>query len=189
MPKILIVYATDHHSTEKMAQAAAKGAATVPDTTVSVKTAEETTADDLTAADGILIGTPVHMGSMDWRVKKLIDTVFSGLWMKGALNGKVGGVFASGGGIGGGGAGNELTMVSILNNFAELGMVMIPLPLCTPGYADGATQWGPYGRAHNHEGKPVGLTDAQLVTSFHHGANVARVAAALSGTKWFATPS
>ncbi len=186
MPKILIIYATDHHSTEKMAHAAAEGARSVADTSVTLKTADETTADDLTAADGILLGSPVHMGSMDWRIKKLIDTVFSGLWMKGALNGKVGGVFVSGGGIGEGGAGSEITMISLLNNLAEMGMVLVPLPLCTPGYADGALQWGPYGRAHNHEGKPVGLTDAQLVPSRHHGANVARVAAALQGVKWFA---
>jgi NAD(P)H dehydrogenase (quinone) len=186
MPKILIVYATDHHSTEKMGNAAADGARSVAGTEVTVKKADDTTAEDIAAADGILLGSPVHMGSMDWRMKKLIDTAFSGLWMKGAMNGKVGGVFVSGGGIGGGGAGNEIAIISMLNNFAEMGMVLVPLPLCTPGYADGATQWGPYGRAHNHEGKPVGLTDAQLVPCRHHGANVARVTAALQGVTWYA---
>jgi NAD(P)H dehydrogenase (quinone) len=123
---------------------------------------------------------------MDWRIKKVIDTICGGLWLKGALIGKVGGVFVSGGGIGGAGAGAEIAQVAMLNNFAELGMLLVPLPVKTPGYADGATQWGPHGRAHDHDGKPVGLTDAQLVTSRHHGANVARVAAAVKGKDLFA---
>ncbi len=186
MTRLLIVYATDHHSTEKMANAAADGARAVPDTEVVLKTADAVTPDDLTAADGILFGSPVHMGSMDARMKAMIDRTCGPLWFHNALVGKVGGVFASGGGLGNGGAGNELTMVSMLNNFAELGMVLVPLPLNTPGYNDAGTQWAPYGRAHNHDGKPVGLADAQLVSSHHHGANVARVAAALKGKELFA---
>ena len=187
MATILIVYATDHHSTEKMAHATAEGVGTVSGASAILKTAEEVTAEDFTAADGVLFGSPVHMGSMDWRVKSMIDKVCGPLWAKDALIGKVAGVFVSGGGIGGGGAGGELTQVSLLNNAAELGMVIIPLPKTSPGYIDGATQWGPYGRAHNHEGKPVGLTDAQLVASRAHGANVARAALALKGASIFAS--
>ena len=184
---ILIVFATDHHATEKMARAAAEGAGSIPDTTVVVKTAEEATAEDFTAADGVLLGSPVHMGSMDWRVKRMIDTVCGKLWLEGKMTGKVGAVFVSGGGIGGAGAGAELTQLALLNNLAELGMLLVPLPLPTPGYQDAATQWGPHGRAHDHDGKPVGLTDAQVVSSRHHGTNVARVAAAVRGKTLFAT--
>ena len=118
MGTILIAYASDYGSTEKMAAAAAEGVREVAGMTALVKKAEEVTADDFIASDGILFGSPVHMGGMDWRMKKLIDTVCSGLWMKNSLNGRVGGVFVSGGGFGGGGGGCELTMLSMLNNFA-----------------------------------------------------------------------
>ena len=93
---ILIVFATDPHATEKMARAAAEEAASVPDTIVAAKTAEE-----VTAADGVLIGSPVHMGSMDWRVKRIIDTVYSRLWLESKPVGKVAGVFVSGGALAG----------------------------------------------------------------------------------------
>ncbi len=186
MANILIVYATDYHSTEKMAHAAAQGVASVPGVTAVVKTAEEAKAEDFTAADGVLFGSPVHMGSMDWRMKTMIDKVCGPLWGKDALVGKVAGVFVSGGGIGGGGAGNELTQVSLLNNAAECGMIMVPFPKTSPGYTDGATQWGSYGRSGNHDGKPVGLTDEQLVAPRAQGAHIARAALALKGANIFA---
>ena len=86
---ILVVYASDYGSTEKMALAAVEGINSVPGGIAAVKKAEEVTAEDMTASDGVLIGSPVHMGSMDWRVKKMIDTVCSGLWMQDKMNGKV----------------------------------------------------------------------------------------------------
>jgi len=87
----------------------------------------------LLASDAVIVGSPVHMGSPDWCVKKFIDTVCSLLWMKDSLIGKVGAVFTSGGGC-------ELPMLAMLNNFAELGMLMVPLPKNTPGYAVGGLQ-------------------------------------------------
>lgn len=187
MAHILIIYATDYHSTEKMAHAAADGAASVPGVSVTVKTAEEVVPEDLTAADGVLFGSPVHMGSMDWRMKTMIDKVCGPLWGKDALIGKVAGVFVSGGGIGGGGAGNEMTQLALLNNAAECGMILIPFPKTSPGYIDGATQWGPYSRTGSHEGKPIGITDTQLAAPRAHGANVARAAIALKGASIFAS--
>ncbi len=147
MVKILIVYETDYGNTQKMAVAALEGVQTVEGASGVVKVAEDVTAEDLLGCDGVLFGSPVHMGSPDWRIKKLIDQVCSKLWMKDLLIGKVAGVFVSGGGFGGAGGGCELTMLALLNNFAELGMIMVPLPKNTPGYKDGGIQWGPYGRS------------------------------------------
>ncbi|MEW6350328.1 MAG: flavodoxin domain-containing protein [Thermodesulfobacteriota bacterium] len=185
MPKITIVYASDYGSTKRMAEAVAEGARSVEGTEVQVKKADEATADDLLSSDGIVIGTPVHMGSVDWRVKKFIDMVCSGLWMKDLVLGKVGAVFASGSGYGGGGGGCELAMLALLNNIAELGLIIVPLPKSTPGYPAAGLQWGPYGRAHDVNLKPVGLSDEQLVSSRHHGIHVARTVAALKGAKIF----
>jgi NAD(P)H dehydrogenase (quinone) len=186
MTKILIVYATDHKGTEKMALAVAEGVKSVPECEAIVKKAEEATMDDLVGSDGLILGSPVHMGSIDWRVKKFIDHVCSGAWMQDKIVGKVGAVFACGSGYGNAGGGSELTMLAMLNNIAELGLVIVPLPKRTPGYPVAGLHWGPYGRAHAEDLSPKGLSEEQLVSSRHHGANVARVTKALKGQTLFA---
>lgn len=185
MAKVLIIYESDYGNTEKMAIAVGEGVQTVNGASATVKKAEDTTADDFLAHDAYIFGTPVHMGSPDWRVKKLIDTVCSKLWMKDKLVGKVGGVFASGGGYGGAGGGNELTFLSLLNNFAELGLIIVPLPKNTPGYKDGGLQWGPYGRSMGTNMEQTGVLPEGLITAYHHGANIARAALAIAGKKIF----
>lgn len=186
MVKVLIVYASDHGGTEKMAQAVAEGAKLVPECEAELKRADQATIQDLLSCDALLVGSPVHMGSIDWRIKKFIDTVCSGAWMQDKMIGKVGAVFASGAGYGNGGGGCELTMLALLNNIAELGMLIVPLPKNTPGYQAAGLQWGPYGRAHAEDLSPKGLSEEQLISSRNHGKNVATVAKALKGIQVFA---
>ncbi len=179
MTNILITYASDYGNTEKMAMAAAESVKTVGGANVIVKKAEDVTAEDFETSDGVLIGTPVHMGSMDWRIKKMIDTVCSGLWMQNKMNGKVAGVFATGSGFGNGGGGVELTMLSLLNNFAELGMFIVPLPKTTINYNKGGLQWGPYGRSADVDMNHVGVTGEVLELMGQHAVHLAKAAAAL----------
>jgi NAD(P)H dehydrogenase (quinone) len=186
MGTVLIAYASDYGSTEKMAKAAAAGVEEVEGMTALLKKAEEVTADDFVNSDGILFGSPVHMASMDWRIKKLIDTVCSGLWMQNKLNGKVGGVFVSGGGFGGAGGGCELAMLSMLNNFAELGLIIVPLPKNTADYKQGGLHWGPYGRSADIDMNNHGVSDEVLALSRRHAKHVARAAKAVSGAGIFA---
>jgi NAD(P)H dehydrogenase (quinone) len=101
--------------------------------------------------------------------------------MKDAMAGRVGGVFATGSNFGGGGGGAELTMLSLLNNLAELGMLIVPLPKGTPGYREGGLQWGAYAQAHDIDMKPRGVNEQNLLAARHHGANVAKVAALTAG--------
>ena len=185
MVNILVCYVSDHGNTKKMAEALVSGAAGVHKTTVLLKEAPAVTADDLIGADAIVLGSPVHMGSMHWKMKKMIDEVCSRLWMPDALVGKVGAVFASGGGLGGAGEGVELAMLSMVNNLIELGMIFVPLPKNTLSYAYGGLHWGPYGRSGDHNGKPVGINESVLPVCRAHGANIARVAQALAGKQCF----
>ena len=186
MVKTLIVYASDYGNTRKMAESIAAGAKSVAGTEVILKAAEELTAEHLLSCDAFITGTPVHMGSPDWRVKKMIDTVCSGLWMKDKLIGKVGGVFSTGGGFGNAGAGCELAMVALLNNLVELGMVIVPLPKNTPGFPLGGLQWGPYARSAGVNMEQTGVSSESLEAAFHHGANITRIAATLRGVQLFA---
>jgi NAD(P)H dehydrogenase (quinone) len=189
MTNVLIVYATDYGNTKKMAEAIAAGAMSVPGTEVSIKLAEDATTDDLNASDAVIVGTPVHMGSPDWRVKKFIDTVCSRLWMKDSMVGKVGAIFATGSGYGNAGGGCELTMLALLNNLVELGMVIVPLPKNTPGYHLAGLQWGPYGRSAGEKMEQTGVTEERLEAARHHGANVARIASVVKGHDLFAKPT
>lgn len=186
MSKILVVYASDYGNTKAMAEAVAKGVKSISGYEAVLRTADEAKEEDFTHSDGIIFGTPVHMGSPDWRIKKLIDTVCSKLWMKDRLIGKVGGVFASGGGFGNGGGGCELSMLALLNNMAELGLIIVPLPKNTPGYKFGGLQWGPYGRSADVNMQNTGVSEDSLEAAFHHGANVARVAKTMHGEEVFA---
>lgn len=186
MIKTLITYASDYGNTKKMAEAIAAGAQSVPGTQINIKSAEEVVAEDFLSSEAIIIGTPVHMGSPDWRVKKMIDTVCSKLWMQDKLIGKVGGVFSTGGGFGNAGGGCEISLIALLNNMAELGLVIVPLPKNTPGYRFGGLQWGPYARSAGVNMEKTGVTDENLEAAFHHGANIVRVAMALNGKSLFA---
>jgi NAD(P)H dehydrogenase (quinone) len=181
MPSVLIVYATDYGSTKAMAEAVAEGARSVAGTSVTLRPAEEATWQEVNAHDALVLGTPVHMGSPDWRVKKFIDTQCSGVWMRDTAVGKVGAVFATAGGFGGGGGGAEIALLALLNNLAELGMLLVPLPKNTPGYAQAGLQWGPCARTGDENMNPIGVQPAQLVSARAHGANIARVAAAVAG--------
>lgn len=186
MTKTLIVYATDYGNTKKMAESVAAGAQSVPGTETVIRFADEVTSEDMITSDAVIVGTPVHMGSPDWRIKKMIDTVCSHLWMKDKLIGKVGGVFATGGGFGNAGGGCELSLLALLNNFAELGFLIVPLPKNTPGYRLGGLQWGPYARSMGVNMEQTGVTPESLEAAFHHGANISRVAASLKGSNLFA---
>lgn len=181
MSKMLIVYASDYGNTEKAAQAIFSGASEIDGMEAEVKKAEDVTADDVLECDALVVGSPVHMGSPDWRVKKFIDTVCSGLWMADKVVGKVGAVFTTGSGFGNSGGGAELCQLALMSNLAELGMVLVPLPKNSPGYAKGGLQWGPHARAHHEDISPGALTDERLEAARTHGIQIARITKRLAG--------
>lgn len=178
---ILIAYHSDYGSTEKIAQAIAAGAsASQEGCRLTLRKAVDTSLQDLQAADVIFFGTPVHMGSMAWPMKKLVDET-SKLWMENVLEGKVGGVFATGGGLGGAGGGIEQTLIALHSNFLEHGMVVVGFPKSLPGYADAGSQWGVAARTGNHEGMPQGVSEPALLAARSYGAHVAAMAAHILG--------
>jgi len=174
--QVLILFHSDYNNTEKMAQAIANGAQAVDDR-VQTKLLQVADAkpEDLVAADVIFLGSPVHMGTMAWKVKKLIDDCGK-LWMENALANKVAGIFATGGGLGNAGGGVELTMISLFANALEHGMIAVGFPKNLAGYADGGLHWGAYARCANSEGMPQPISDKALVAGRSYGAHVTEVA-------------
>ncbi len=118
MAKILIVYDSRTGNTEKMAMAVAEGAKKIKNVEVVVKKAEETKAEDLVDADGIIMGSPTYYGGMSGRLKTLID---ESVKVHGKLDGKVGAAFTSSGGIA---SGAETTLLSIVQAMLVHGMII-----------------------------------------------------------------
>jgi len=180
MTKVLIVHTSSFGNTKRMAEAVAEGVSSVEGAEVIFKEASETTADDVRVADAIIMGSPVRHRTADARVKKCIEDVCEKLWLTDEMVGKVGGVFTVGGGYGDFGAGSELAQLGLLGAFAAAGMILVTLPKTTPGFQFAGMHWGPHGRSGGSQMEPVGITTEMLQAGWRHGANVARVATALS---------
>lgn len=118
MAKLLIAYYSRTGNTEQMAQLIAEGARGVEGVQVDVRPVAEVTPDDLLGYDGIVMGSPVYYGSMAAEMKQLID---DSVRHHRKLDGKVGGGFASAGGIGGG---NETTVLDIIKALMIHGMIV-----------------------------------------------------------------
>lgn len=179
MTKVLIVYTSSFGNTKRMAEAVTDGVRSVEGTEVFCKEASEATADDVRVADAIIMGSPVRHRTADARVKQFIEKVCEKLWLTDEMVGKVGGVFTVGGGYGDCGAGSELAQLGLLGAFAAAGMILVTQPKTTTGFKVAGTHWGPHDRSGGSQMEPVGITDEMMLTGWHHGANVARVAATL----------
>lgn len=118
MAKMLVVYDSKTGNTEKMAYAVAEGIKTVGGITVDVKKVEQTTLEDLQAADGIIIGSPTYYGEMSAKIKELMDRSVA---IHGSLEGKVGAAFTSSGGAA---SGAETTLLSIIHVMLVHGMIV-----------------------------------------------------------------
>lgn len=184
---VLVVFTTTIGNTGRMAQSVADGARSVDGCTVTLKSAEDAGLEDGRSCDCLILGSPVRHRSADARVKAFIERVLEQLWLTDEMVGKVGGVFTVGGGYGSAGAGCDVTQVGMLAAMAACGMVLVPFPKTSPGSEVAGSHWGPNGRSGGMRMEPDGVSDAMLEAAWHHGASVARVAARLKGTAWFAT--
>ena len=116
---LLIVYTSKNGRTSAMVEPIRQGMEDAG-ASVSVRTVEEVQWEEMLSAKGVIIGTPVRFGDVDWQIKRLFDvTAFQDY--PGPLSGKVGGAF-TGGGRPGGGA--ELALLSMIHILLNHGMVI-----------------------------------------------------------------
>jgi NAD(P)H dehydrogenase (quinone) len=121
--RILVLYHSTGGNTKQMAELVAEGASGVPHTDLRLKKDAEATADDLIWCDGIAVGSPTHMGTIAWEMKRWWDVVAQPLWPN--IEGKIGCAFSSSGGAGGGG---ELTCVALQIVLMNYGMLVFGVP-------------------------------------------------------------
>jgi NAD(P)H dehydrogenase (quinone) len=99
--------------------------------------------EDLANYDAIVVGSPTRFGRVASQMASFLDQA-GGLWMRGALHGKVGGAFTSTAAQHGG---QEVTLFSIITNLLHFGMVIVGLPYSHQGQMtlDEIVGGSPYG--------------------------------------------
>ncbi|WP_321889678.1 NAD(P)H:quinone oxidoreductase [Paraburkholderia bannensis] len=199
MARVLVLYYSTYGHVETMANAIAEGARSAG-AEVDVKRVPETvpreiaekahfkldqaapvaTVADLEGYDAIVIGTGTRYGRMSSQMAAFLDQT-GGLWMRGALNGKVGAAFVSTATQHGG---QETTLFSIITNLMHLGMVIVGLPYSHQGQTTLAEVVGgaPYGATTIAGGDGSRQpSQIELEGARHQGELVARTAAKLFG--------
>lgn len=199
MAKVLVLYYSAYGHIETMANAVAEGAREAG-ASVDIKRVPELVpedvakksglkldqaapvarVDELENYDAIIIGTGTRYGRMTSQMANFLDQT-GALWMRGALNGKVGGAFASTASQHGG---QETTLFSIITNLFHLGLIPVGLPYSFQGQLklDEITGGSPYGAttiaASDGSRKP---TENELAGARFQGRHIAEVTAKLFG--------
>jgi len=162
MAKILVLYYSSYGHIETMANAVAEGARSTG-ASVDIKRVPELVSEEVAKAshykldqpapiakieelanyDAIIVGVGTRFGRMASQMSNFLDQA-GGLWVKGALNGKVGGAFTSTATQHGG---QEATLLSIITNLLHFGLVTVGLPYSFQGQMrlDEITGGSPYG--------------------------------------------
>ena len=199
MAKVLVLYHSAYGHIEQMAEAVAEGALeagaevsirrvaeTVPEEAARAayfkldQKAQVATVDELETYDAIIIGVGTRYGRMPSQMAAFLDQT-GGLWMRGALNGKVGAAFASTASQHGG---QETTLFSVITNLMHLGLTIVGLPYSFQGQLklDEVTGGTPYGAttiaAGDGSRQP---TENELAGARFQGKLVAETAAKLHG--------
>jgi NAD(P)H dehydrogenase (quinone) len=199
MSKILVLYYSAYGHVEKMAEAVAEGARAVPGTEVTIKRVPElvpeeiakksgmkldqpapiATVDELANYDAIIFGTPTRFGNMCAQMRNFLDQT-GGHWMKAALVGKVGSVFASTATQHGG---QETTITSFHSTLLHQGMIIVGLPYAFPGLTNmnEITGGSPYGASTlaNADGSRQPSAN-ELDGARYQGKHVAQITAKLA---------
>jgi NAD(P)H dehydrogenase (quinone) len=199
MSKVLVLYYSAYGHIETMANAVAEGARAAG-AQVDVKRVPETVPEEIARGayfkldqaapiaaiqelaeyDAIIVGAGTRFGRISSQMAAFLDQA-GGLWMRGALNGKVGGAFSSTGTQHGG---QETTLFSMITNLLHFGMVIVGLDYGHAGQMtlDEVTGGSPYGATTIAGGDGSRQPTAnELQGARYQGRKIAEVANKLHG--------
>jgi NAD(P)H dehydrogenase (quinone) len=201
--KIKVIFHSLYGHVYQLAEALAEGARSVPGTEVEILQVAETLPDeviakmgateakktfahipvakpsDLAEADGLLFGSGTRYGSASAQMQAFFDST-GGLWQKGALVGKAGGVFVSTGTQHGG---QETTLISMQTFLFHQGLVVVGVPYAAQEltHMDDITGGSPYGAGTIAGTKGERTPTAnELAIARYQGKHTAQVAAKLA---------
>ena len=163
MTKILVLYHSTYGHIEKMAEAVAEGARSVEGVTVDIKRVPELVPEELARSSGykvdqaapiaqpaeladydaVIVGAGTRYGAAASQMRNFLDQT-GGIWMKGALVGKIGSAFTSTATQHGG---QETTLIGLIQTLLHHGMLIAGLPYAWSGQQrmDEITGGSPYG--------------------------------------------
>lgn len=170
--RVLVVVASGTGRTRRMAEAVAEGAGDAG-ADVVLRDAEAAGAEDLVAADAVILGSGVHMGGIETAMRAFFERT-APLWLEGRLRGRLGAAFVSAGLGGRGGA--ELALLSLLANLAEHGLLLVSMHNRLAGFRAGGSHWGPVAWTNPRAGE-AGPTAKHLEAARAHGRHVAECTA------------
>lgn len=192
MTQILVLYYSRNGSVAEMARHIARGIEsvnhceallrTVPSVSATSESTEPdipdsgppyATKDDLTACDGLALGSPTRFGNMAAAMKYFIDST-SDVWVSGGLSGKPAAVFSSTASLHGG---QETTLLSMMLPLMHHGMLISGLPYSESGLfteSGGGTPYGPTHVAGEKNDKPLSANEKELCHAM--GKRLAKVA-------------
>ena len=199
MSKVLVLYYSAYGHIEAMASAVAEGARE-GGASVDIKRVPELVPEDvarksyykvdqkapiakiedLANYDAIVIGAGTRFGRLASQMASFLDQA-GGLWMRGALHGKVGGAFTSTATQHGG---QETTLFSIITNLLHFGMVVVGLDYGHAGQMTLAeiTGGSPYGATTIAGGDGSRQpTENELQGDRYQGRKIAEIANKLHG--------
>lgn len=205
--KISVIFHSIYGHVWRMAGAMAEGARSVEGAEVRLLQVQETLSDeiigkmgateakkqfahvpvatlnDLSEADAVIFGTPTRFGNMSAQMRAFLDST-GGLWMKGALIGKVGSVFASTATQHGG---QESTILSFHTTLLHHGMIIVGLPYSEKRQMsmNEITGGSPYGATTiaSPDGSRL-PSENELAMARFQGAHVASITRRLSGEEF-----
>ena len=197
MTKVLVLYYSSYGHLATMAEAVADGARTAG-ADVTIRRVAETVPAEIAAQSGfrpderhaiattaelpdydaIVVGSPTRFGRISSQMASFWDAA-GGLWMRGALNGKVGAVFTASATQHGG---QETTLFSLITNLLHFGMTIVGLDYGFAGQmgVDEVKGGAPYGATTIADGDGSRQpSEADLAGARYLGEKVARTAAKL----------
>lgn len=202
MTKIQIVFYSMYGHVYRLAEAVAEGAREAPNTEVTIYQVPELVPEEaleksgakaarqmfahipvaqpgkLAEADAIIFGTPTRFGNMCAQMRNFLDQTAQ-LWLKGALIGKVGSVFASTATQHGG---QETTITSFHTTLLHHGMIIVGVPYSQQGLLNmkeitGGTPYGATTLADADGSRQP--TENELTIARFQGKRVTEIAAKL----------
>ena len=180
MSEILILYYSQGGAVKDLAQLIARGVESVDGAKARIRTVPKVSANceatesdipnngdpyvelkDLEECIGLALGSPGYFGNMAAPLKYFLDST-TGLWLKGALIGKPGAVFASTGSMHGG---NETVLLSMMLPLIHHGMLIVGIPYSEPTLSSSQSGGTPYGASHvggAMDDKPITADEIKL---------------------------
>ena len=177
-------YSNFKGATAALAQAIARGAETVPDTTATLISVDEVEANwsALHAADAVVMGSPTYIGGVAARFKEFVELLAGDVWLQRMWVNKI----ASGFTVSAGRSGDKLACLQQMAIFAaQMGMIWVPVRITGGNYSSAGSEsdlnrmagyLGVMAQANIDEPIELAPPPSDIQTAELHGNHIANVA-------------